>query len=298
MYKLHHDRNNTDILFPESHQPASINLMEVGHSSPPAGYMSLKNERNAYVIHYIRSGKGSFRDIPVEAPCGFLMTPEESQYYSVDPDENTPQWEQYWIMFRGDLAGDILTNVGFKLESHVFRVTEVDNVWRIFENIFAKCESIEQNDGYLLISALFELLSYHNPDSANPQLHPELALYSPYVRSALSYIKDFYSLNLCENDIAKSVHISTKYLYKLFKEEVGQTPMKYLNAYRVKCARKLLKNSNFPISQIAASVGFSDPNYFCRVFQRFNDGVSPLQYRKNISRPPITVSAKEEKYNE
>ncbi len=294
MYKLHHDYNSTDILFPESSQIASLNILEIGHSFPPAGYTSLKNERNVYVIHYIRTGKGSFRDIPVEAPCGFLMTPEESQYYNVAPDEKAPQWEQYWIMFKGDLAGEILTNAGFKLESHVFRVTEIDKVWNIFDGIFAKGEAVEQNDSYLMTSALFDLLSYHNPDSADTPNTPEMALYSPYVRSALAYIKDFYSLNLCENDIAKSVHISTKYLYKLFKEEVGQTPMKYLNAYRIKCARKLLKNSNFPISQIAASVGFSDPNYFCRVFQRFNDGVSPLQYRKNISRPPISNSIKEE----
>lgn len=288
MHRIHHDYNSTDIIFPESVQLLPLNILEVGHSSPPAGYTSLKNERNVYVIHYIRSGKGSFRDIPVEAPCGFLMTPEESQYYNVDPDESLPRWEQYWIMFKGDLVGELLTTAGFKLESHVFRLSYVDKVWEILDKIFKKTEATDQNDGYLLSAALFEILSYHNPDSTNVLTNSEMSLYSPYVRSAIAYIKDFYSLNLCENDIAKSVHISTKYLYKLFKEEVGQTPMKYLNAYRVKCARKLLKNTNFSISQIAASVGFSDPNYFCRVFQRFNDGVSPLQYRKNMARPPIT----------
>lgn len=294
MYKLHHNRNSTDILFPESPQLASLNILEVGHSFPPAGYTSLKNERNVYVIHYIREGKGSFRDIPVEAPCGFLMTPEESQYYNVDPDENAPQWEQYWIMFNGDLAGEMLLNAGFKLDSHVFRITDIDSIWKIFRAIFDKGEAVNQNDSYILASALFDLLSYHHSDSAAEVTPPEISQYNPYVRSALSYIKNFYSLNLCENDIAKSVHISTKYLYKLFKEEIGMTPMKYLNSYRIKCARKLLKNTSFPISQIAASVGFSDPNYFCRVFQRFNDGVSPLQYRKNISRPPVSSSSKKE----
>ncbi|MBO5416231.1 MAG: helix-turn-helix domain-containing protein [Clostridia bacterium] len=295
MYKLQHERNSTDILFPESPQLAALSVLEVGHSTPPAGYTSLKNERSVYVIHYIREGKGSFRDIPVEAPCGFLMTPEESQYYNVDPDESAPQWEQYWIMFKGDLAGEVLTNAGFNLDSHVFKITAIDSVWEIFNEIFSKGEAVEQNDSYLLVSALFDLLSYHSADSAATVNNPEVALYSPYVRSALAYIKDFYSLNLCENDIAKSVHISTKYLYKLFKEEVGMTPMKYLNSYRIKCARKLLKNTNFPISQIAASVGFSDPNYFCRVFQRFNDGVSPLQYRKNISRPPVSSGGSSKK---
>ena len=277
MYKLHHDHNDTDILIPECIQTDAISVVEVGHSSPPAGYSSLKNKRSVYVLHYLLQGKGTFSGYTLEGPCGFLMTPEELQYYSVDPNPDSPPWEQYWIMFRGDHAPQILANAGFSLTQHVFDIPNIQREWSILREIFQTPSYYAQNDGYHLLSVLFQLLSLHDTEESNTA-----SQYSPYVRSALTYIRDFYSLNLCEDDIANAVHISTKYLHKLFRDEVGEPPMKYLNFYRIRCARRLLLNSNFSIGQIAASVGFSDSNYFCRVFQRFNDGVSPLQYRKNI----------------
>lgn len=280
MYKLHHDYNCTDILLPDSLHSDAISVVEVGHSSPPAGYSSLKNKRDVYVLHYVYQGKGSFLGMPLEAPCGFLMTPEELQYYSVSSEPDAPQWEQYWIMFKGNNVKEFLANAGFSLSPHIFKVNNIKREWGVFDDLFRTENYLEINDSLYMLSVLFDIFSLH---AVNEPISGEsVPSYSSYVRGALAYIKDFYILNLCENDIAKAVHISTKYLHKLFKEEVGMPPMKYLNSYRISCARKLLLNSRLPISQVAAHVGFNDANYFCRVFQRFNNGVSPLQYRKSL----------------
>ncbi len=281
MYKLHHDYNCTDILLPDSPQNDSISVIEVGHSSPPAGYSSLKNKRDVYVLHYVYQGKGTFLGMPLEAPCGFLMTPEELQYYSVSPDPSVPQWEQYWIMFKGSNVREFLQNAGFSLSPHIFSVNNIKREWNVFADLFRTENYLEINDSLYMLSVLFNIFSLHAVSNAVSE--ESMQGYSTYVRGALAYIKDFYTLNICENDIAKAVHISTKYLHKLFRDEVGTPPMKYLNTYRIKCARKLLLNSNLPVSQVASHVGFNDANYFCRVFQRFNDGISPLQYRKNIA---------------
>lgn len=286
MYKIHHELTNTDIIFPENPHSDSINVVELGHSYPPAGYKSMQLKRSVYVIHYILHGKGVFCGMPVEAPCGFLMTPDTIQEYSVDIDPDLGGWEQYWIMFGGDVAADILKNAGFSLDSHVFPVSDISREISIFSQMFERSGYVEQNDGLHMLSILFDLLSLHSTSDGTTQANK----YSPYVKGALTYIKDFYALDLCEDDIANAVHISTKYLHKLFKNEVGKPPIKYLNAYRVRHAKKLLITSNYPVSRIATLVGFSDPNYFCRVFQRFNNGMSPLQYRKsNIQQSKIIL---------
>ena len=277
MYKIHHELTDTDIIFPESPHSDSINVVELGHSYPPAGYKSMQLKRSVYVIHYILRGKGVFCGMPVEAPCGFLMTPDTIQEYAVDTDPNLGGWEQYWIMFSGDIAAEMLKNAGFSLDSHVFEIIDIERQREIFARMFERSSYDEQNDSLHMLSVLFDLLSLHSPSDGIAHVNR----YSPYVKGALTYIKDFYALDLCEDDIANAVHISTKYLHKLFKNEVGKPPMKYLNAYRVRHAKKLLITSNYPVSKIATLVGFSDPNYFCRVFQRFNNGISPLQYRKN-----------------
>lgn len=62
---------------------------------------------------------------------------------------------------------------------------------------------------------------------------------------------------------------------------MGVPPIRYLNNYRIQCAKKLLIDSNFTIANIAESIGFINPNYFCRAFKRHNNGISPSEFRKN-----------------
>ena len=51
--------------------------------------------------------------------------------------------------------------------------------------------------------------------------------------------------------------------------------------YRIQCAKKILKDTNYSISKIAEAVGISGGDYFCRVFRKYNGGISsPTEYRK------------------
>jgi len=278
MHKIHSLNNHTDIFFPDNLNNCGITVIEIGHSFPAPGYASLKNKRNCYVIHYVLQGKGTFFDIPLEAPCGFLMSPTEYQYYTVDSDPSTPRWEQYWIMFSGDRASDFLNDIKIPLNPHIFETPYINEAWKIFQELQTSINYLNQDDGYFMLSGLFQLFSLHavhngkNNDKSNQ--------YSQYVKNALGFIKEFYNTNICEDDIAEAVHISTKYLHKLFKQETGVSPIRYLNSYRIRCAKNLLVDHSLPINQIAKAVGFTDPNYFCRVFQRYNDEISPTQYKK------------------
>ncbi|HAX97240.1 MAG TPA: hypothetical protein DCY35_12100 [Prolixibacteraceae bacterium] len=51
---------------------------------------------------------------------------------------------------------------------------------------------------------------------------------------------------------------------KLFKEETSDSPMQYLQKYRIKMAQNLLRDSKSEISKIALKCGFKDANYFSR----------------------------------
>jgi AraC-like DNA-binding protein len=67
---------------------------------------------------------------------------------------------------------------------------------------------------------------------------------------------------------------------RLFKEQTGVSPRKYLSKTRVEKACNLLHHSDLSIEQIASSCGFSDRYYFTRVFTT-SMKTSPGAYRKN-----------------
>jgi AraC-like DNA-binding protein len=101
------------------------------------------------------------------------------------------------------------------------------------------------------------------------------------VRKAMAYVQQSYQEPLSRHDIARHVGMSDDYLTYCFRQELGMTPIAYLNRYRIAQAKRLLKESDGPITQIALDVGFSDSGYFSRVFRK-EAGISPEVYRRGL----------------
>lgn len=98
------------------------------------------------------------------------------------------------------------------------------------------------------------------------------------VRMAMAYIHTHYPEPISRQTIARHINISEDYLTFCFRQEMGTTPIKYLQRYRVNQSKILLKNSPKTITEIAMDVGFSDSGYFSRIFHR-ETGMSPDQFR-------------------
>lgn len=68
-------------------------------------------------------------------------------------------------------------------------------------------------------------------------------------------------------------YVSKSNFFKMFKEELGLSPNEYITQERIKKAKELLIKNN-SVSETAFSTGFSDTNYFIRVFKQM-EGVTP-----------------------
>jgi AraC-like DNA-binding protein len=99
------------------------------------------------------------------------------------------------------------------------------------------------------------------------------------VRDAMAYIHEHYADPLTRAQIAAHVAITERYLTHCFRQELGVTPVTYLNRYRVTRARHLLEQGGKTITEVALAVGFSDSSYFNRVFRQ-EVGVTPSEWRK------------------
>lgn len=99
------------------------------------------------------------------------------------------------------------------------------------------------------------------------------------VRKAMAYVQQNYHEPISRQDLAHHVGMSEDYLTYCFRQELGMTPIAFLNRYRITQAKRLLKETDKTITEIALDVGFSDSGYFSRVFRR-EVGLSPEAFRR------------------
>lgn len=101
------------------------------------------------------------------------------------------------------------------------------------------------------------------------------------IASAISYIECHYKENINVEEMAKVSTMSGSRFFDKFKQCVGQTPVEYLNYYRISKAIVLLLNEkDMSVENISESVGFESSSYFHRMFKRIT-GRTPGEYRKN-----------------
>jgi len=101
------------------------------------------------------------------------------------------------------------------------------------------------------------------------------------VSRCMRYIHEHFSENITMEKLAATAYVSQSYLTRLFKSDLGISPIRYIIGYRIETAKQLLLTSEASITEVAEFTGFSDQKYFSRVFRKYT-GVSPRDYRKGF----------------
>lgn len=102
-----------------------------------------------------------------------------------------------------------------------------------------------------------------------------------WAASTAQYIADNFSGDITLDDLARRAGFSAFYFSKLFKDTFGQTFTEYLTNCRIAEAKRLLAGG-VSVKEACYKAGYSEPNYFARVFRRVT-GVSPSQYQKSAA---------------
>lgn len=102
------------------------------------------------------------------------------------------------------------------------------------------------------------------------------------ITKARTFIEENFNKDISLDDVSRSVDISPYYFSKLFKEETGENFIEYLTNIRIEKAKKLLQNRDVSIKNICIDTGYSDPNYFSRIFKK-QVGLTPTEYRDKMS---------------
>ena len=191
------------------------------------------------------------------------------------------------IMISGEVAGFVI--LGQKIE----KGHEDEIKRRIFE-----VSKMYEVDGSLLLSGMDEL-DKTEQQAMEAAMNVMMMCTSHLYRHRViikrgddvpSYqIEEYLYANLSGDlsipTICKHFHISKSKLYNISKQAFGIGFSDYVRKIRIWEGKKALKNTTKSVNQIAEEVGFSDANYFIRVFRQ-EEGISPNKYRKLMQKEP------------
>ena len=96
------------------------------------------------------------------------------------------------------------------------------------------------------------------------------------------YIDHNYQNNIKLESIAPLFGYNSAYLGKIFTKTAGESFNSYIDHKRIDYSKELLKENRLKVYEIAEQVGYKNVDYFHKKFKKYV-GVSPVEYRKNIS---------------
>lgn len=120
-----------------------------------------------------------------------------------------------------------------------------------------------------------ELVAEDNKSGSNSDLEIQ--------KNMVSFIYLHYAEQISLNEIAASGNVSRSKCCLIFKHYRQQSPVDFLNAFRLKTSCNLLRNTEKSVTEIAFSCGFNHLSYFSKLFIK-NFGCSPREYRNQENR--------------
>ena len=99
------------------------------------------------------------------------------------------------------------------------------------------------------------------------------------MRSVIDYIERNLRRGISLEDVANHVNISTYYLSKIFKKEMGVNFITYVTDRKMDMAKEMLANTDIPVLNIALDLAYNEANYFSKAFKK-KTGLTPSEYRE------------------
>lgn len=260
----------------EEKELVSLSVSNVGHEKCHPGYQWGPGVRDHYLIHYVAKGKGRYEVngqwVELSAGDCFLVYPKSIVTYQAD--EKDP-WEYAWVGFTGSDAKLILQATDFSQESPYLK--DLSYGQEVYEKLLSIYE-VRGNDFRNQVQMTGRLYEFFALLMENAKRKNEGDQTAAYIQKSVDFITANYSSSIKVQDIADFVGLSRSQLFRVFMQGLGISPKDYLSDYRIRQAKYMLKQTEYPVQTIANSVGFENSLYFSKAFHA-KCGCSPREYR-------------------
>lgn len=262
----------------------SINPLVVGFEKCRPIKQEIVSNKTCYIIHYVLSGEGilTFKNKTYNITKNnlFILPPHSNASYK--QNRNNP-WSYIWIELNGISMKSFLDKIQFDTDNFMYHDNDKLYLKNCLINMILDDDKATlKSEYYVILGYIFKIFSflikYYPKEVENYSSKQEIV-----VHKICEYLeRKFDDPNLSLDEIAKKFYFTQSYLTRLFKKEMGITPIQYIDELRMKKAIELLGHKTFTIEQIAETLGYSNQFYFTKRFKKYY-GMPPSKYKqKNL----------------
>ena len=275
---------------PDTPAPTPGPLITGSYRQGPRFNTYRENGTHDWVLVYNLSGHAQFNHIKGNVSTGpgdmILLKPNTRHDYGTAKDQ--PFWEPLWAHFIPrpscmewldwpEIAPRILL-------LHLNKYEQQDRIIKRFREMLRLNTTAYRQRETLAMNGMEEILLRCN--LANPK--SDTAHLDGRIRQSLDYICGHFTEPLTVGLIAEQAGLSPSRFAHLFRQQIRETPQRYLELQRLNRARQLLEFTQEPIRHIAQQVGFDNPFYFTLRFKQHH-GTSPRLWRQQLSSSRATI---------
>lgn len=260
----------------------------LGRANMAEGYHYVPTKRNGFLLHYIRRGEveHTVRGARYRVGKGAVCLMDLSEELLVENKSRLPA-ENWWVLFNGRDLPHLFTELRAD-RNPVFSGLDVERFEPLYRELLELTKSrpaaYEPRSSALLAGILAELFAARATRQTQVALMGRKDVLSEPVRRGIDYMIRFHSESaLGLKRICEAAGLSLHHFVRLFRREMGVSPIQYLNRYRVEQAKSLLTESDKTMEKIARQIGASSQNYFSYLFRK-TTGMTPREYRSRAAR--------------
>lgn len=184
---------------------------------------------------------------------------------------------KYWCHFRASIG-----------QVSVFDLLEVPYVVQVqdrrflaerFQELVDSFHSNQISGQIRAQSALLDIIAYYFDAAYMEQGGLQLSIAGTKLSQLIQYVNRNLDKEISLAELAEILHYHPNYLIKFFKKHMGITPNQYIQKMRMERAVALMADKALRIQDIAESVGYSNMNYFAKVFKK-TYGCNPQRFRE------------------
>ena len=266
---------------PSPRRGGPLSVLFSGHSQTEPEHRMGPQRLDYILIHTVMEGTGWFRCRDRHYDLGpgdsFVILPGEMHSYQ--SSAGTP-WRYRWVAFRGSEAERWLAAAGIDADHPILSggADVALKAMNEIERTFRKKEWTADWEAEAWLKLAFSAWAKANRPDGPPVTASKKSIAAAEADRAARWLQAQAASSVSIARMAQELGYHRTYLTKLFHQEIGVSPVRYLQQLRMDRA-KLLLLEPLSVEEVARSVGYADPLYFSKSFKKWF-GMTPSEYRK------------------
>jgi AraC-like DNA-binding protein len=235
-----------------------------------------------WILIFCTGGKGwvemDGRRFPVGKREAFLIPANKPHAYAADADD---PWSIHWAHFSGTSAASYASMLPAREYVLAVPVADSQEIAKMFRECHRLMSRGHTERTLLLVSHVLRhvlgLLFFQtgrSPGAGSRAIAHDLS-------KSIEFMRAHVTRSLTLRELSRHAGLSPARYSALFREQTGSSPVEHHIRLRMQAACHCLDTTALSVKEVAAELGYDDPYYFSRIFQKIL-GCSPLTYRRSI----------------